>query len=93
MFKNSKNSETKRVKKTKTNNSKQKSDFVEGTQITEPLDELAKAEASSGVEKARLLGKAALIPGLRKPQDVGKRIEQADPENKAGMQKVATINS
>lgn len=53
---------------------------------------LAKAEASSGVEKARLLGKAALIPDLRKPQDVGKKIEQADPENKAGMQKVATIN-
>lgn len=60
--------------------------------ITGQAELLAKAEASSGVEKARLLGKAALIPGLRKPQDVGKRIEQADPENKAGMQKVATIN-
>ena len=53
---------------------------------------LSKADAASGLEQARLLGQASLIPGLRKPQDVGRRIQNADPDDKTGMRRIATMN-
>ena len=55
-------------------------------------DLLARSESASGVEKARLLGQASAIPGLKKPNNVAKRIQQADPDDKAGMYKIATLN-
>ncbi len=53
---------------------------------------LAKAEAATGAEKARLLGEAAAVPGVRKPDNVANRIRQADPDNKTGMYQVATLD-
>lgn len=53
---------------------------------------LAKADKASGLEQARLLGQAAVVPGLRKPQDVARRIQQADPDGQTGMHQMATLN-
>ena len=53
---------------------------------------LEKAEKASGVEKARLLGQAAAVPGINKPRDVAKRIQEADPGDSSGMHKFVTLN-
>ena len=53
---------------------------------------LAKAESAQGVEKARLLGEAASVPGVNRPANVGRTMQQLDPENKSGMYEVATLN-
>lgn len=53
---------------------------------------LSKAEAAAGVEQARLLGQAAAVPGLRKPDQVAQRIKKADPQDKSGMHKFVTLN-
>ena len=53
---------------------------------------LAKAEKASGVERATLLGQAARIPGLRRPNNVAKLIQEADPGDKSGMYKMTTMN-
>lgn len=55
-------------------------------------DLLAKAAAASGVEQARLLGEAAAVPGLRKPDQVAQRIMKADPQDESGMHKITTLN-
>lgn len=55
-------------------------------------DLLARAESASGVEKARLLGEASAIPGLRKPNNVARRIQEADPSDSSGMHKFVTLN-
>lgn len=53
---------------------------------------LVRAEAAQGAEKAKLLAEAALVPGVRKPRDVAKRIKQADPQDETGMHAPATLN-
>ncbi len=53
---------------------------------------LAKAESAQGVEKARLIGQAAAVPGVTRPKDVAKTLKQLDPEDKSGMYEVATLN-
>lgn len=53
---------------------------------------MAKAEAASGVEKARLLGQASAIPGIRKPDRVAQRIKEADPEDKSRMLLYVNLN-
>lgn len=45
---------------------------------------LARAEAASGVEKARLLGQAATIKDVLPPQKVVEQIQKLDPEDKTG---------
>ena len=53
---------------------------------------VAQAEQASGPEKARLLGEAAAVQGISRPDNVQKRIQQADPEDKSGMGKVFSLN-
>ena len=53
---------------------------------------MAQAEQATGPEKARLLGEAAFIQGISRPDNVQKMIQQADPENKSGMEKVISLN-
>ena len=53
---------------------------------------LKKAEAASGVEKAKLLGEASVIPGLRKPDRVAQRIKEADPSDSSRMYQLVTLN-
>lgn len=53
---------------------------------------LAQAEKASGVEKARLLGQASAISGLNKPENVAKRIQDADPTDESGMHQFVTLN-
>lgn len=53
---------------------------------------LDKAGQASGLEQARLLGQAAIVPGLNKPRDIAKRIQQADPDGQTGMHQMATLN-
>ena len=60
--------------------------------IGRQADLLSRAEQATGVEQANLLGKAAMVPGINKPQNIGRRLEQLDPENKSGMRQVATAN-
>lgn len=55
-------------------------------------DLLKKAENASGVEKARLLGQAAAVPGISQPRDVAKKIKEADPGDSSGMHKFVTLN-
>lgn len=55
-------------------------------------DLLARADQASGLEQARLLGEASVVPGLRKPKDVAKRIQQADPDGQTGMHQLVTLN-
>lgn len=55
-------------------------------------DLLAKADAATGVEQARLLGEAAAVPGLRKPDQVAQRIKKADPQDQSGMHRIVTLN-
>ena len=53
---------------------------------------MAKAGQANGPEKARLLGEAACIQGVSRPDNVQKMIKQADPEDKSGMDKVISLN-
>lgn len=53
---------------------------------------LAQAESASGVDKARLIGQAAAVPGVNRPNDVAKQLKQLDPEDKTGLYEVATLN-
>lgn len=53
---------------------------------------LAQAESAQGVEKARLLGEAASVPGVNRPANVARTIKQLDPEDKSGMYEVASLN-
>ena len=53
---------------------------------------MAQAEQASGPEKARLLGEAAFVHGVSRPDNVQKMIKQADPEDKSGMDKVISLN-
>lgn len=42
------------------------------------------AKAKDGLTKARMLGRAAEIPGITRPNDIQKMIKAADPEDKSG---------
>lgn len=53
---------------------------------------MAQAEQASGPEKARLLGEAAFVNGVSRPDNVQKMIQQADPDNKSGMVQVISLN-
>jgi hypothetical protein len=53
---------------------------------------LAQAETAGGVEKARLLGQAAAVPGLRHPANVARRIREADPDDRSRMHEFVTLN-
>ena len=53
---------------------------------------LKKAEAAQGVEKARLLGQASTIAGIKRPDRVADMIKKADPNDESGMQRIATLN-
>lgn len=53
---------------------------------------MAQAEQASGPEKARLLGEAAFVHGVSRPDNVQKMIQQADPDNKSGMVQVISLN-
>lgn len=53
---------------------------------------LAQAEGAQGVEKARLIGQAAAVAGINRPNNVAKTLQQLDPEDKSGMYEVATLN-
>lgn len=45
---------------------------------------LEAAEKAQGVQKARLLGEASLVPNLRPIPDILKKIEAADPKDESG---------
>lgn len=53
---------------------------------------MAQAEQATGPEKARLLGEAAFVQGISRPDNVQKMIQQADPEDKSGMVKAVSVN-
>lgn len=53
---------------------------------------LAQAESASGIEKARLIGQAAAVPGVNRPNDVAKQLKQLDPKDESGLYEVATLN-
>lgn len=53
---------------------------------------MAQAEQASGPEKAKLLGQAAFVQGISRPDNVQKMIQQADPDNKSGMVQVISLN-
>ena len=53
---------------------------------------LAQAESASGVDKARLIGQAAAVPGVNRPNDVAKQLKQLDPKDETGLYEVATLN-
>jgi len=53
---------------------------------------LAQAEGAQGVEKARIIGQAAAVAGINRPNNVAKTLKQLDPEDKSGMYEVATLN-
>lgn len=53
---------------------------------------MAQAEQANGPEKARLLGEAAFVNGVSRPDNVQKMIQQADPDNKSGMVQVISLN-
>lgn len=53
---------------------------------------MAEAGKANGPEKARLLGEAAFVQGVSRPDNVQKMIKQADPEDKSGMDKVMSLN-
>lgn len=53
---------------------------------------MAQAEQASGPEKARLLGEAAFVHGVSRPDNVQKMIQQADPDDKSGMVQVVSLN-
>lgn len=53
---------------------------------------LAQAEGAQGVEKARLIGRAAAVAGINRPDNIAKTLQQLDPEDKSGMYEVATLN-
>lgn len=53
---------------------------------------MAQAEQASGPEKAKLLGQAAFVQGISRPDNVQKMVQQADPENKSGMGPVVSLN-
>ena len=53
---------------------------------------MAEAGKANGPEKARLLGEAAFVQGVSRPDNVQKMIKQADPEDKSGMDKVVSLN-
>ncbi len=53
---------------------------------------MAEAGKANGPEKARLLGEAAFVQGISRPDNVHKMIKQADPQDKSGMDKVMSLN-
>ena len=53
---------------------------------------LAQAEKADGVEKARLIGQAASIHGINRPDNVANTLKKLDPEDKSGMYQIATLN-
>lgn len=53
---------------------------------------MARAEGAQGVERARLLGQAATVPGINRPNNIARLIEQADPNDSSGMRRIATLN-
>lgn len=53
---------------------------------------LTQAESAQGVEKARLIGQAAAVPGVTRPANLAKTLKQLDPNDESGMYEVATLN-
>ncbi len=53
---------------------------------------LSDAETAQGVEKARLLGQASIIPGINRPNKVADMIKKVDPQDESGMQRIASLN-
>ena len=53
---------------------------------------LTQAESAQGVEKARLIGQAASINGINRPNNVANILKQLDPEDKSGTYQLATLN-
>ncbi len=53
---------------------------------------LSDAEKAQGVEKARLLGQASIIPGINRPNKVADMIKKVDPQDESGMQRIASLN-
>ncbi len=53
---------------------------------------MAQAESVQGVERARLLGQAAAVPGINRPNNIARLIEQADPDDASGMRRIAGLN-
>lgn len=51
---------------------------------------MSKAEAAQGVEKAKLLLEAALIPGLHRPEKIVEAIKAADPNDTVGGARILT---
>ncbi len=46
---------------------------------------LEEAQKAEGVEKARLLCQASIIPDIARPDNLGKQLRAADPEDKSGV--------
>ncbi|MBR3927002.1 MAG: hypothetical protein IKJ58_09575 [Akkermansia sp.] len=53
---------------------------------------MAQAESVQGVERARLLGQASAVPGINRPNNIARLIEQADPDDASGMRRIAGLN-
>ena len=53
---------------------------------------MAQAEGAQGIEKARLIGQAASIPGINRPNNVANTLKQLDPEDNTGLYQIATLN-
>lgn len=53
---------------------------------------LKKAESAAGVEKARLLGQAASIPNIERPDKVVDQIKKADPQDQSGYVRSLSLN-
>lgn len=51
---------------------------------------MSKADAAQGVEKAKLLLEAALIPGLHRPDKIVEAIKAADPQDSTGGVRILT---